>query len=212
MYFLKFGDKKLIGASPETLLELQDGALVTRPLAGSIKRGQTVAEDKQLARQLLNDPKEIAEHNMLVDLHRNDVGRVAEFGSVRVRNLKGIKRFSHIQHIESEIVGRLRHNEDMFSAVAANFPAGTLSGAPKIEAMKIIDAIETEARGPYGGAVGHFGFNGNCAFAIAIRSLFVAGDHAYAQTCGGIVYDSEPEKEYDEVRRKLAAMEKALGV
>lgn len=212
MYFLKFGDKKLVGASPETLLELQDGALISRPLAGSIKRGEDAAEDKQLARQLLNDPKEIAEHNMLVDLHRNDIGRVAEFGSVRVRNLRSIKRFSHIQHIESEITGRLRGDEDMFSAVAANFPAGTLSGAPKIEAMKIIDANEPEARGPYGGAVGHFGFNGNCTFAIAIRSLFLNGERAYAQTSGGIVYDSEPDKEYDEVRRKLAAMERALEV
>jgi anthranilate synthase component I len=212
MYYMKFGDKKLFGASPELLMELHQGMLSTKPMAGSIPRGKTLQEDRKLARQLLNDPKEIAEHNMLVDLHRNDIGRVAEFGSVRVRDLRSIKRFSHIQHIESEITGRLRHEEDMFSALASHFPAGTLSGAPKIESIKIIDAQEPDARGPYGGAVGSFGFNGDCSFAIAIRSLFVAGDQAYAQACSGIVFDSKIESEYNEIRHKLAAMERALGV
>lgn len=209
MYYLKFDDKKIFGASPELFFDLRDGAMAVHPLAGTIRRGQDAAEDQRLARQLLNDLKENAEHNMLVDLHRNDVGRVAQFGSVRVRTLKNIIRLSHVQHITSEVTGSLHSGEDMFSAVAASFPMGTMTGAPKIEAMKIIDANEQEARGPYAGAAGHFGFNGNCTFAVIVRSLFVAGEDAYAQTCGGIVYDSQVETEYDEVKRKLAAMDKA---
>ncbi len=212
MYYLKFGNKKIIGASPELLLGLRDNEMQTSPLAGTIKRGKDQKDDQRLARMLLSDPKEIAEHNMLVDLHRNDIGRVAEFGTVKIRHLMSVKKFSHVQHISSEIVGILRKGEDTFSALAANFPAGTLTGAPKIEAMKIIDKIEQEARGPYGGAVGHFGFNKDCTFAIAIRSLFIAEDYGFTQTSGGIVYDSTPEKEYDEIIRKLAAMKEVLGV
>lgn len=210
MYYVKFGEKKIIGASPELLFSLRDGEMTTRPLAGTIKRGKTETEDQQLARELLNDPKEIAEHKMLVDLHRNDIGRVAQFGTVKVRDLMTIKKFRFVQHISSEIVGLLSPKETMFTAFASNFPAGTLTGAPKIEAMKIIDSNEKEARGPYGGAVGHFGFNGDCTFAIAIRSLFVNGDQAYTQTCGGIVYDSEPEKEYQEILNKKEAMKRVL--
>lgn len=210
MYYVKFGDKKIIGASPELLFSLRDGEMTTRPLAGTIKRGKTEAEDQQLARELLNDPKEIAEHKMLVDLHRNDIGRVAQFGTVKVRDLMTVKKFRFVQHISSEIVGLLSPKENMFSAFASNFPAGTLTGAPKIEAMKIIDSNEKEARGPYGGAVGHFGFNGDCTFAIAIRSLFVSGEKAYTQTCGGIVYDSDPEKEYQEILNKKEAMKRVL--
>lgn len=210
MYYLKFGSKKIIGASPELLFGLRDGEMQTSPLAGTIKRGKNSFEDQKLARVLLSDPKEIAEHNMLVDLHRNDMGRVAEFGTVKVRDLMSVKRFSHVQHISSEIVGIIKKGEDQFSALAANFPTGTLTGAPKIEAMKIIDRNEKDARGPYGGAIGQFGFNGDCTFAIAIRSLFISGDYAFTQTSGGIVYDSNPEKEYDEVLRKLAAMKEVL--
>src|SRR3989338_2421142 len=165
MYYLKFGDTKVIGASPELLFSLRDGEMTTRPLAGTIRRGTDEQEDRQLARTLLNDPKEKAEHNMLVDLHRNDIGKVAEFGSVRVRDLMSVKKFSHVQHISSEITGTIRKGEDMFSALASNFPAGTVSGAPKIESIKIIDRNEPLARGPYGGGVGHFGFNGDCTFA-----------------------------------------------
>lgn len=211
MYYLKFGDRKIIGASPELLFGLRDGEMQTSPLAGTIKRGKDQKDDQRLARVLLSDPKERAEHNMLVDLHRNDIGRVAEFGTVKVRDLMSVKKFSHVQHISSEIVGILKKGEDTFSALAANFPAGTLTGAPKIEAMKIIDKTEQEARGPYGGAVGHFGFNGDSTFAIAIRSLFIAQDYGFTQTSGGIVYDSTPEKEYDEIQRKLAAMKEVLG-
>jgi anthranilate synthase component 1 len=210
MYYMKFNDQKIIGASPELLFRLRNGEMETFPLAGTTKRGSNKLEDLKLARELLNDPKEIAEHNMLVDLHRNDLGRVAKVGTVKVRSLMDIKKYSHVQHISSEIVGIISEKEDMFSALASNFPAGTLSGAPKIEAMKIINEIEDEGRGPYGGAVGQFGFNGDCTFAIPIRSLFIKGEKAYAQTCGGNVYDSDPEKEYIEIERKLEAMKIVL--
>lgn len=211
MYFVKFGEQKIIGASPELLFRLRNGEMETFPLAGTTKRGKDTTEDRQLARKLLNDPKEIAEHNMLVDLHRNDIGRVAQFGTVKVRNLMDIKRFSHVQHISSEIVGIIHPSEDMFSALASNFPAGTLSGAPKIEAIKIINELEPDGRGAYGGALGQFSFNGDCIFAIPIRSLFVNGTKAYAQTCGGNVYDSNPEDEYEEIVRKLSAMKIVLS-
>lgn len=210
MYYLKFGEQKIIGASPELLLRLRQGELETFPLAGTVKRGNNADEDRKLARRLLNDPKEIAEHNMLVDLHRNDIGKVARFGTVKVRSLMDIKKFSHVQHISSEIVGIIDNKFDMFDALAAVMPAGTLSGAPKLESMKIIQRNEQEPRGPYGGALGHFGFNGDCIFAIPIRTLFVSGTNAYAQTSGGIVYDSVPENEYDEILRKLAAMQKVM--
>ena len=211
MYFMKFCDQVIIGASPELLFRLRNGEMETFPLAGTTKRGKDKLEDLKLARELLNDKKEIAEHNMLVDLHRNDLGRVAKFGTVKVRNLMDIKKYSHVQHISSEIAGIISEEEDMFSALASNFPAGTLSGAPKIEAMKIINEIEEEGRGPYGGAIGQFGFNGDCTFAIPIRSIFITGEQAYAQTCGGNVYDSDPDKEYLEIERKLAAMKTVLA-
>ncbi|MEA2065396.1 MAG: anthranilate synthase component I family protein [Patescibacteria group bacterium] len=211
MYYIKFGNEKIIGASPELLFRLRQNEIETFPLAGSIKRGKTKNEDKELARQLLNDPKERAEHSMLIDLHRNDIGRVAKFGTVRVKNIMDIKKFSHIQHISSEVSGVIKNGEDMFSALASNFPAGTLSGAPKIEAMKIIDREENEPRGVYGGAVGHFGFNNECSFAIPIRSLFIFGEYAYTQTGSGIVYDSSIKNEYQEIINKMAAMRKTLS-
>jgi anthranilate synthase component 1 len=212
MYFVKFGEQKLIGASPEILFRLRQGEMDTFPLAGTTLRGKTPEEDTALARKLLNDPKEIAEHNMIVDLHRNDIGRVARFGSVKVRSLMDIKRFSHVQHISSEIVGLIDEKHDMFSALASNFPAGTLTGAPKIEAMKIINNLETDGRGPYGGAVGSFSFNGDCTFAIPIRTIFANGSKAYVQTCGGNVYDSNPEDEYEEINRKFAGTKKVLDL
>ncbi len=211
MFFLKFGDQKLISASPELLFRLRQGEMETFPLAGTTKRGTIPQEDVALARDLLNDPKEIAEHNMLVDLHRNDIGRVARFGTVKVRNLMDIKRYSHVQHISSEIVGIMAENQDMFSALASNFPAGTLTGAPKIEAMKIINAMENDGRGPYGGAVGHFSFNGDCTFAIPIRTIFAKGEQAYVQTCGGNVFDSNPADEYLEIQRKFAGTKTAMA-
>lgn len=214
MYYLKFdspaGEIKIIGASPELLFGMRNKEMQTFPLAGTIKRGKTTKEDMQLARTLLNNKKEIAEHMMLVDLHRNDLGRVARFGSVKVRSLMDIKRFSHVQHISSEVVGLLEQKEDMFSALARNFPAGTLTGAPKIESIKIIDRIERQARGPYGGAVGHFGFNGDCTFAIPIRTIFINGNYGYTQAGSGIVYDSLAEKEYEEIQRKMQATKEVL--
>ena len=212
MFYLKFGNKKIIGASPELLFRVKKRYMETFPLAGTIRRGKNAGEDYLLSGDLLADKKEQAEHNMLVDLHRNDIGRVAEFGTVVVRSLMDIKKFSHVQHISSEIVGLLKNGEDMFSGLASNFPAGTLTGAPKIETMKIIDHIESTARGPYGGGVGNFGFNGDCTFAITIRSLFISDDYAYTQSSGGIVYDSQQEKEYEELMRKSAAMKEVLGI
>ena len=210
MYYVKFGDKKIIGASPELLFGLRDGEMATFPLAGTIKRGKTEKEDQELAKQLLNTPKEIAEHSMLVDLHRNDIGKVARFGSVKVRSLMDIKRFSHVQHISSEIVGLIKPTETAFSALASNFPAGTLTGAPKIEAMKIIERLEKKPRGPYGGAVGHFGFNNDCTFAIPIRTIFISGNYGFIQAGSGVVADSTAEGEYAEIQNKLEAMRKVL--
>lgn len=210
MFYLKFSDKALVGASPELIFRLRNAEMESYPLAGTIHRGSTPAEDRTLRRQLLNDPKEIAEHNMLIDLHRNDIGRVARFGTVKVRRIFDIKRFSHVQHISSEVVGIIRPEEDMFSGLASSFPAGTLSGAPKIESMKIINRIENEPRGPYGGAVGHFGLNGDCTFAIPIRTLFKSGEKAFSRASGGIVYDSVAANEYREIKNKLAAIEKTV--
>lgn len=210
MYYIKFKYQKIIGASPELLFRLRNGEMETFPLAGTTLRGRDIEEDKAFARKLLNDPKEIAEHNMLIDLHRNDLGRAARFGTVKVRSAMDIKKFSHVQHISSEIVGIIDNKNDMYSALASCFPAGTLTGAPKIESMKIIAGNEKNPRGPYGGAVGHFGFNGNCTFAIPIRTLFVNGNKGYTQTSGGIVADSKPANEYEEIQNKLAAMKKVL--
>lgn len=210
MYYLKFGKQTVLGASPELLFELKNGEMQTFPLAGTVKRGETEAEDQMLARKLVNDPKERAEHAMLVDLHRNDLGRAARFGTVRVKRLMEVKKFSHVQHLSSEITGLIAPEHDMFTALAHSFPAGTLSGAPKIESMRIIDENEKTGRGPYGGAVGFFGFNGNCMFAIPIRSLYVSGNEMYNQTSGGIVYDSTPANEYEEILNKLKATELAL--
>lgn len=210
MYFLKFDSQIIIGASPELLFRLKEGDMETFPLAGTIKRGKNQKEDAKLTKDLLSDKKEIAEHNMLVDLSRNDLGKVGRFGTVKVRSLMDIKRFSHVSHMSSEITGIIKESEDMFSGLAANFPMGTVTGTPKIETIKIIDRNESEARGPYGGAIGHFGFNGDCTFALILRSLFIKDSFAYAQTCSGIVYDSIAEKEFEEVSRKLQAMKEVL--
>jgi anthranilate synthase component 1 len=210
MYYLKFGQKVIIGASPELLLNLSDGVMETYPLAGTVKRGKTEQEDMQLANQLLTDNKELAEHRMLVDLHRNDLGKVARMGTVRISKLMEVKRYSHVQHISSEVMGIIEPKEDAFSALAATFPAGTLSGTPKIETMKIIERLENNPRGPYGGAIGYFGFDGNCKMAIPIRSMFMDKGEAYTQASGGIVWDSTPQGEYQEIQNKLAGMQQAI--
>lgn len=212
MFYMKLNKKVQIGASPELILQIRQGEMETYPLAGTTIRGATEEEDRVLARALLNDPKEIAEHNMLVDLHRNDLGRIAMPGTVKVRRLMDARKFSHVQHISSEVVGILNSNSTNFDALAATFPAGTLSGAPKVESMKIIERIEQSPRGPYGGAVGHFGWNGNCTFAIPIRTLFLNENRAFARASAGIVYDSTAEYEFREIERKLAAMRRTLQV
>lgn len=210
LYYIKFGSQTLLGSSPELLLSVKNGQMETFPLAGTVKRGKDLKEDQKLAKKLLNDEKEQAEHKMLVDLHRNDLGRVAKFGSVVIKKFMDIKKFSHVQHISSEISGLLKADADMFDAFKSCFPAGTLTGAPKIEAMKIINSQEPEGRGPYGGAVGFFGFNGNCEFAIPIRSLFAFKEKAYIQACGGIVKDSVPKTEFEEISNKLKALDIVL--
>ncbi len=210
MFYFQYGDLTLLGASPELLLKVSDGKIETVPLAGTIQRGADDEEDRRLARALLNDQKERAEHMMLVDLARNDVGRVARFGTVKIESLMDILKLTYVQHISSTVTGILRQDADMFEALKCLMPGGVLTGAPKIESMKIIDANEPEARGPYGGAVGYFGFNGDCVFTIPIRSLFIKGRYGYTQTCSGIVYDSDPDKEYEEIKNKLAGLRLAL--
>ncbi|TGK07821.1 anthranilate synthase component I family protein [Leptospira semungkisensis] len=212
MFFLSFSDEVHLGASPELLFRLKDGLAESFPLAGTIRRGSSPEEDQRLALQLLSDPKEIAEHNMLVDLHRNDLGRVSKFGTVKVRDSFSLKRFSHVQHLSTEVSGILRPGKDMFSGLAASFPTGTLSGAPKIESMKIIQRIENDPRGPYGGAVGKFGFDGNCSFCIPIRSYFRKKEEGVIRASGGIVFDSDPDYEYAEIGHKLGAVLRAMEV
>lgn len=214
MFYMCFenGQKplELMGASPEILLSQADSLLLTTPTAGTIHRGKEAAEDAALGRKLLQDTKEIAEHNMLVDLHRNDIARVSVPGSVKVSDLMYLIKFSHVQHIVSNVVGLKLPNLNAFDTLASLFPGGVATGAPKIETIKIIDENERLPRGPYGGAVGRISLNGDATFALAIRSLFCAGDDCFAQTSAGIVYDSLPEKEFQEVCNKLAAMKQVL--
>lgn len=211
MFYLKFDDEEMFGASPEILISCNKRRLLTTPTAGTIARGKNEQDDRILARQLLSDPKEIAEHNMLVDLHRNDLARVCKTGSIKVDDLMYIIKFSHVQHIVSNVVGELDDDYTAYDALATILPGGVVSGAPKIETVKIIDSNEKMPRGPYGGAVGRFSMNGDCDFCLPLRSIFCAGDKCYAQTSAGIVYDSVPEKEYAEVVNKLAAMKKTLS-
>jgi anthranilate synthase component 1 len=211
MFYLRFGDQELFGASPEILISSKSGRILTTPTAGTIRRGKDAAEDVVLARQLLSDPKEIAEHNMLVDLHRNDVSVVAMPGTVVVEDLMYLIKFSHVQHIVSNVVGVLDPEKNAFDVLRCILPGGVVTGAPKIETVKIIDRNEGAPRGPYGGAVGRFGFNGDCDFCLPIRSLFCKGDRCFSQTSAGVVFDSRPAHEYQEVQRKLAAMRTTLA-
>jgi len=210
MFYIKFGEEELLGASPEILINCKQGMVLTTPTAGTTTRGKTLEEDRSLARQLLSDPKEIAEHNMLVDLHRNDVSRVCEPGSVKISDLMYIIKFSHVQHIVSNVVGSLSKDKTAFDVLSVILPGGVVTGTPKIETIKIIDENENTPRGPYGGAVGRFSLSGDCDFCLPIRSIFCVGDKCYAQTSAGIVYDSIPEKEYIEVTNKVAAMKQTL--
>jgi anthranilate synthase component 1 len=210
MYFLQFEDCQIVGASPEILVTERRGDVVTRPLAGTAPRGKTLAEDRELEARLLADPKERAEHVMLVDLHRNDIGRVCEYGSVEVDELLVTEKYSHVIHIVSNVIGKLRQDRDAFDLLRASFPAGTLSGAPKIRAMEIIDELEPVRRGPYGGAIGYFSFSGDMDTAITIRTIVVQGRTAYMQAGAGIVADSLPASEFQECMNKLGALRRAV--
>jgi len=210
MFFLQYPDYALIGSSPEVLVRVEDGAVEVRPIAGTRPRGRNPVDDKRLETSLRNDTKEKAEHIMLVDLGRNDIGRVAGKGSVRVDDLMKVERYSHVMHLVSNVKGTLRKGRDCFDAFRACFPAGTLTGAPKIRAMEIIDELEPHRRGPYGGAVGYFSFSGNMDMAIAIRTILAKPDMLYFQVGAGIVADSKPEREYQECLNKARAMIKAI--
>jgi anthranilate synthase component 1 len=210
MYFLRCGDATVVGASPEVMVRLEGDRIDLRPIAGTRRRGATEEEDTALADELLADPKERAEHIMLVDLGRNDVGRVSEPGSVQVSELMVIERYSHVMHIVSNVRGRLSGGKDSYDVIRACFPAGTVSGAPKIRAMQIIDELEPTRRGPYAGAVGYFGFSGNMDTCITIRTLVIKDSTAYIQAGGGVVADSDPAAEYQETVNKAKAMMRAV--
>ncbi|MDD5484029.1 MAG: anthranilate synthase component I [Kiritimatiellae bacterium] len=210
MYFLKIGGQVLVGSSPETMVRLTGNRIELRPIAGTRPRGATEQEDRRLADELLSDEKEKAEHVMLVDLGRNDVGRVAEIGSVQVRDYMTIERYSHVMHIVSQVEGILRKDCDAADVLKAAFPAGTLSGAPKIRAMEIINELEPGPRGVYGGAVGYVGYDGSMDLAITIRTIEVLNGTAFIQAGAGLVYNSEPRREYEETCRKAQAMKEAV--
>jgi anthranilate synthase component 1 len=210
MYYLHFGSVRIVGSSPEMLVRVEQGTVETRPIAGTRRRGGSQAEDGALARELRADPKECAEHLMLVDLGRNDLGRVCEYGSVKVSRLMEIERYSHVMHLASVVRGKLNAGRDAYDALASCFPAGTLSGAPKIRAMEIIEELEPARRGPYGGAIGYLSFNGNLDACITIRTIVIKGGTAYIQAGAGIVADSDPEQEYEESLRKAEVLLQAL--
>jgi anthranilate synthase component I len=212
MFLLELDGFSLVGASPEVHVRCEDHLVQIRPIAGTRPRGRTPEEDAALEKELLADPKERAEHVMLVDLARNDVGRVCEFGSVRVRDLMVIERYSHVMHIVSHVEGRLSAGRTPYDLMRATFPAGTLSGAPKIRAMQIISELEQTARGPYGGCVGYFSFNGNLDSCITIRTALLKDGAAYVQAGGGWVNDSTPEAEFQETVNKSKAMLKAVAM
>jgi anthranilate synthase component 1 len=210
MYYLRIGEVELVGSSPETLVRCEEGRVSLRPIAGTRKRGVSEQEDRGLERELQADDKERAEHIMLVDLGRNDIGRVAARGSVIVDGLMRVERYSHVMHLVSQVTGRLDTGKSAYDVLQACFPAGTVSGAPKIRAMQIIEELEPTRRGPYAGAVGYFSFSGNMDMAINIRTVVIKGRQAYIQAGAGIVADSDPEREYDETCNKARAMMKAI--
>ncbi|OUJ19420.1 Anthranilate/para-aminobenzoate synthase component I TrpE [Methanonatronarchaeum thermophilum] len=202
MYYLDYGDHQVIGSSPEMLVRVQKNKLMTVPIAGTRKRGKTKQKDQKLAKELLNDEKEMAEHIMLVDLARNDIGQVSKFGTVKVNEFAEIEKFSHVQHITSKVEGELKDNLNSSDVLKSCFPAGTVSGAPKLRAMQIIQQLEPEKRGVYSGAVGYIGFNGNMDFAIAIRTILTKNNTASLQLGAGIVNDSKPAREWEETKEK----------
>ncbi|MDR4504989.1 MAG: anthranilate synthase component I [Candidatus Scalindua sp.] len=213
MFYMKMGEIELVGSSPEVMVKVEGGRVNVRPIAGTRWRGRTAAEDELLAKELLADPKERAEHIMLLDLGRNDVGRVSEYGSVAIDDKMVVEKYSHVMHITSSVSGDLRKDKNAFDSMKACLPAGTLSGAPKIRAMEIIDGLEPTRRGPYGGAVGYIDFYGNMNTCIAIRTIVLKNEKdAYIQAGAGIVADSIPEREYQETLNKAKGMLKAIEV
>ena len=212
MFLLELEGFALVGASPEIHVRCEDRRVEIRPIAGTRRRGKTPAEDEALQKELLADPKERAEHVMLVDLARNDLGRVCDFGSVQVKDLMAIERYSHVMHIVTQVEGNLSADRTPYDLMRATFPAGTLSGAPKIRAMQIIAELEQTARGPYGGCVGYFSFNGNLDCCITIRTALIKDGKAYVQAGGGWVNDSTPEAEFQETVNKAKAMLKAVAM
>ncbi|MDW7730385.1 MAG: anthranilate synthase component I [Bacillota bacterium] len=212
MYYLNYPELQIAGASPEMLVRLEDGIVENRPIAGTRPRGEDEASDMRLEEELLNDPKERAEHVMLVDLGRNDLGRVSRYGTVEVPVFMACEKYSHVMHLVSEVKGVLDQSRDALDALVAAFPAGTVSGAPKIRAMEIIDELEPTKRGPYAGAIGYFSFSGSMDTCITIRTIVFAAGRAYAQAGAGIVADSEPRKEYAETVSKAKALVKALQI
>ena len=212
MYHLDLGDMHIVGSSPEILVRLEDDEVTVRPIAGTRHRGKDSEEDQRLAEDLMSDPKELAEHLMLVDLGRNDVGRIAKIGSVRLTEKMLVERYSHVMHIVSNVVGELRSELDAMDVLRASFPAGTVSGAPKVRAMEIIDQFEPEKRGVYAGAVGYLGWHGNMDTAIAIRTAVIKGGMLYIQAGAGIVADSVPENEWHETMNKARAVFKAVSI
>jgi anthranilate synthase component 1 len=212
LFFVRCGDHVVLGSSPEIHVRLTDGTIELRPLAGTAPRGATPEEDKEIERRLLADPKELAEHVMLVDLGRNDVGRVAEIGSVVVDEFEVIERYSHVMHIVSNVRGRLRADRDAVDLLRATFPAGTVSGAPKVRAMEVIEECEPERRGLYAGCVGYFDYHGNMDTCIALRTLLVKDGKLILQAGGGVVADSDPDKEYQETLHKAGALLRAIAL
>jgi anthranilate synthase component I len=212
MFFLRTPETTLVGSSPEIMCRVFDDTVTVRPLAGTRPRGATPEEDARLAAELLADPKERAEHVMLVDLGRNDVGRVAQYGTVELSDVMVIERYSHVMHITSHVSGKLAPGRDAFDALRACLPAGTVSGAPKVRAMEIIDELEPHRRGPYAGAVGYFDFSGNMDTCIALRTLVIQGNQAYIQAGAGIVADSDPTSEYQETLNKARGLLKAIEI
>jgi anthranilate synthase component 1 len=210
MYLLKMKDRAIIGSSPEQLVKLENGVASTRPIAGTRPRGKSPEEDAKLEAELLKDLKERAEHLMLVDLGRNDLGRVCQYGTVSVSTLMKVEKYSHVMHIVSEVSGQIKPDMDAFELLKAVFPAGTVSGAPKIRAMEIIDDLEQDQRGPYAGALGYFSYSGNMDMAITIRTLTWDKGHVTIQTGAGLVADSDPATEYQETENKAAAVKKAV--
>ena len=210
LYHMKMNQKTIIGASPEMLIRVTGDQIETFPIAGTRKITEDEEKNNEMQKELVNDEKELAEHTMLVDLGRNDIGRVCDYGTVHVKSLMEVKRFSHVQHMVTHVVGKLSNKFDMYDAFKAVFPAGTVSGAPKVRAMEIIDELEPESRGPYAGAVGYFSFNGCCDFAIAIRSIFADGKSGFVQAGAGIVFDSTAKNELNETEHKANAMITAL--